>query len=186
MYEIAREYDVPIVATGPLKGGLLASEDSPAASLLRSANPHVSVASWALRFTAQLDNVFVTLSGMSSFEQMADNIETYASLKNLSADEQEVLEKAVGIIKAMPRIDCIGCRHCTDECPLDLRIPDLISLYNDYLIHKTVTNLENRYRWLTRDTGKAGDCGGCRVCEGCCQKNVRIADTIEKIAALFD
>jgi len=144
------------------------------------------VASWALRFAAQLDNVFVTLSGMSSFEQMADNLETFANLKTLSADEQAVLEKAVGIINAEPRIDCIGCRHCMDECPLELRIPDLIGLYNDYLIHRTVTNLDNRYRWLTRDTGKAGDCAGCRVCEGCCQKNVRIADTIGKIAALFE
>ena len=83
-------------------------------------------------------------------------------------------------------IDCIGCRHCMDDCPLDLRIPDLISLYNDYTVHKTVTNPGDRYRWLTRDTGKACDCAGCRVCEGSCGNNVRIADTVKKIAALFD
>jgi len=186
MYEIVRKYDLPIIAMGPLKGGLLASENSPAASILRGADPHVSAASWAFRFAAQLSSVFITLSGMSSLEQMADNIETFACMKTLSADEQATIEKAVGIINAEPRIVCLGCRHCTDDCPLDLRIPDLISLYNDYLVHRTVTNLGDSYRWLTRDTGKAGDCAGCRVCEGSCRQKVKIADTIEKIAALLE
>ena len=91
-----------------------------------------------------------------------------------------------GSINAEPRIDCAGCRQCMDDCPLDLRIPELISLYNDYLVHKTVTNLEDRYRWLTRDTGKAGDCAGCRVCEGNCKNKVNIYDIIDRIAALFE
>jgi len=186
MYETAQRYDMPVIAMGPLRAGLLAGEASPVASFLRGADPHVSMASWALRFTAQLNNVFVTLSGMSSPEQMTDNIATFAGLKPLSADEQAILDKAVGIINAAPRIDCIACRHCTDDCPLDLRIPDLISLYNDYLVHNTAINLDHSYRWLTRDTGKAGDCAGCRVCEGSCRMNVRIADTIGKISALFD
>jgi len=72
------------------------------------------------------------------------------------------------------------------DCPLELRIPDLISLYNDYLADNTLTNLGDRYRQLTGDTGKAGECAGCRVCEGSCRNNVSIADTIEKIAALFE
>ena len=105
--------------------------------------------------------------------------------KALSGDDPATLDKVVGIINAQPRVDCIGCRHCMDDCPLDLRIPDLIGLYNDYLVHQTVTNLHDRYLWLTRDTGKAGDCAGCRVCEGNCKYHVRIADTIQKIAALF-
>ena len=88
--------------------------------------------------------------------------------------------------QAESRIDCISCRRCMDDCPINLNIPELISLYNDYLAHKTLTNLDDRYMRLTADTGKAGDCAGCRVCEGSCRNNVRIADTIEKIAALFE
>jgi len=186
MYEIARKYNLPIIGMGPLKGGLLASEASPGANLLRGADPHASIASWALRFAAQLSSIFVTLSGMSSLEQMTDNIKTFTSMKTLSDSEIAILDKAVEVINAEPRIDCKGCRHCTDDCPLDLRIPDLISLYNDHLVHKTVTNLDDRYRWLTRDTGKADDCAGCRVCEGNCRNKVKIAETIQKIAALFE
>ena len=185
-YAIAQRFNLPIIVMSPLKGGLLASEASPAANLLRGADPDVSVASWAFRFAAQLSNVFVTISGMTSFEQMTDNIETFKNLKTLSDYELATIGKAVGIINAEPRIDCIGCKHCMDDCPLDLRIPDLISLYNDDLVHKTVANLEYRYRQLTRDTGKAGECAGCRVCEGSCRSRVRIADAIKNVSALFE
>jgi len=73
-----------------------------------------------------------------------------------------------------------------DDCPLELRIPELIELYNDYLVHKTAAGLGDRYRRLVRDTGKAGECAGCRVCEGSCGNKVKIADTIQRIAALFE
>jgi len=186
MYEIAQKHDLPVIVMSPLKGGLLVSEASPAASILRGADPHLSLPSWAFRFAAQLSKVFVTLSGMSSLEHVTKNIETFTDIKPMSDDEQAILDKAAEVINAQPRIDCIGCRHCTDDCPLDLRIPDLISLYNDYLVHRTITNLHENYRLLTRGTGKAGDCAGCRVCEGSCRKKIKIAHTIEQIAALFD
>ena len=186
VYETARKHNIPIIVMGALKGGLLASETSPVAGLLRDADPRVSMASWAFRFAAQLDGVFVTLSGMSSLEQMTDNIATFKNLKTLSADEQAILDKAVGIINAAPRIDCSGCRHCMEDCPLDLRIPELISLYNYYTTYNTTINLDHDYSWLTRDTGKAGDCAGCRVCEGSCPKYIKIAEAIEKVSDLFD
>jgi len=186
MYDLAKKHDIPIIVIGPMKGGLLASEASPAASLLRGADPSASAASWALRYTAQLSNVFITLSNMSNIEQMRDNIATFTDLKALSADEKAVLDKAVAAINAAPRIACIGCRHCMDDCPLDLRIPDIIGLYNDYLVYNTLTNIHDTYNWLTRDTGKAGDCAGCRVCEGSCGQSVRIAETIVKIAELLE
>jgi len=100
--------------------------------------------------------------------------------------EQAIIDAADCDIDPGTRIDCSGCRLCIADCPLDLRIPDLISLYNYYLEHKTASNLDFSYRWLTWDTGKASDCAGCRVCEGSCASNVRIAETIRKISVLFD
>ena len=170
----------------PLRGGLLASETSPIRSLLRSADPSASMASWALRFVAQLDGVFVTLSGMSTLEQMNDNVATYASLKPLSADEQATINKAVDIIKSAPRIACTVCRYCTDECPSKLSIPELINIYNDYIAHNTVAKLAGSYMWCTMNSGKARDCTACRVCEENCPQDIRIADIMAKMSELFD
>ena len=77
LHEIGLKHNVPMVAMEPLFGGKLASESSPIADILKKANSDVSLASWAVRFTAQLDGIFVTLSGMSTYEQVLDNIKTF-------------------------------------------------------------------------------------------------------------
>jgi len=84
------------------------------------------------------------------------------------------------------RIDCTGCGQCMKDCPLELRIPDLIGLYNTYLAGAAVESLVPEYERLTSDSGKAGDCACCRVCEGSCAFRVRIGDTIAKISDVFD
>ena len=83
-------------------------------------------------------------------------------------------------------IDCTGCRECFMDCPLNLRIPELMDLYNDYLKGAAAEDLADDYKSIVEGTGKARDCAGCRVCEGSCEKHVKIADTVHKIAALFD
>ena len=186
LYEIARKHNVPIVVMEPVKGGLLTGDASPIAGLLKNANPNVSMASWALRYTAQLEGVFVTLSGMSSYEQLLDNVRTFADLKPLSGDEENILKQAVEIFNAVPRIDCTSCRYCVNDCPSKIAIPMLIDTYNNYLVYNTTTNLDHGYRMWTRDGGKASDCIACRVCEGICPQHLEIVDTIAKVAALFD
>jgi len=186
LYEIARKYNKPIIVMEPLLGGLLTGGTSPIAGLLRDANPSASMASWALRFVAQLEGVFVTLSGMSSNEQMADNIATYADLKPLTKQEQAVLDKAVGIINSAPRIACTDCRYCLSGCPSKIRIPDLIDIYNKYLVHGSTTNLGGSYRWVTSTSGKARTCTACRACEDICPQKIEIVETLTKVSDMFD
>ena len=185
LYEIAREHNVPVVAMEPLFGGKLASNDSPIAGILKGANPNVSVASWALRFLAQLEGLFVTLSGMSTFEQMEDNIKTFADLKRLTNDEMAVIKEAVKALRGVPRIECTACNYCKD-CPSNIPIPNLINLYNDHLVHKTMENLHGSYNWLTGGRGKARDCTKCKACEDICPQDIEIIDTLAKVSGLFD
>jgi len=181
LYEIACAHNVPVIVMEPLLGGKLASEDSPIAGLLREADPGASLASWALRFVAQLDGVFVTLSGMSNYEQLADNIATYADLKPLTKDESNVIKKAVKVLSAVPHIDCTECDYCKD-CPSNIHISQLIELYNDYLVHKTMTNLDGSYSWMTEEGGKARDCTACGACEKICPQKLEIIDTMAKVS----
>jgi len=139
-----------------------------------------------LRFVAMLEGVMVTLSGMSSIEQMADNLATYAGIEPLSEDERAILEKAVGILSAVPRIACTGCRYCVKGCPSKIRIPGLIDIYNDYLVYKTEAKLAGSYRWATMSSGKARECTACRACEEICPQKLEIVDTLAKVSAMFD
>ena len=186
LYEIARKFDMPIIVMEPVKGGMLTGDTSPIAALLREANPNASLASWALRFAAQLEGVLLTLSGMSSYDQLTDNIATFADLKPLSESEQAVLDKAVKVFDAIPRIACTSCRYCVDDCPSKILIPALIDIYNNYLIYNTTTNLDHGYRLWTSANGKAGDCIACEVCEDICPQDLEIVDTMKKVSAFFD
>jgi hypothetical protein len=185
LYEIARKHDVPVIVMEPLFGGKLASVDSPIAKPMKEFDPNASLASWALRYVAQLEGVFVTLSGMSTYEQMTDNVATYKALKPLSDEEQSIIDEAVRILNSVPCIECTGCDYCKD-CPAKIRIPVLIRIYNDYLVHKTTTNLDGTYDWITETSGKARDCTACGICEKACPQKLDIIGTMKKISKLFD
>ena len=180
-----RAFNMPTVAMEPLLGGKLASTDSPIAEIFRKVNPDVSIASWAMRFVAELEGVFVTLSGMSTLEQVKDNVKTFSNLQPLSENEMAAVNEAVKALRAVPRIECTSCNYCKD-CPENIPIPQLIHLYNDHLIHKTTTNFAGSYGWMTGGKGKAKDCTSCAACEAACPHNIEIIDTLKKVSALFD
>jgi len=185
MYEIVTKHGVPFTIMVPLLGGKLASPDSPIAELMLKANPNASVASWALRYIAHLDGVITTLSGMSTYEQMLDNIEIYADYKPLDADELKIIDKAIELLKAVPRIQCTSCEYCKD-CPANIPISSLINLYNDFLVHKTTENLAGTYNWLSGGKGKAKDCTACGFCEDVCPQKLQIIEVLGKVSDMFD
>ncbi|MCL2045929.1 MAG: aldo/keto reductase [Oscillospiraceae bacterium] len=184
-YEVARKFNKPIAIMEPIKGGMLTGTESAFAEVLKAANPNISMAAWALRFAASLEGVYVTLSGMSHFDHVADNISNFVDFKPLTKEEEAILEKAVEAFNTVPRIPCTECRYCVDDCPSEIQIPGLIGLYNDYLVYKTTTNLARRYGMLTRESGKADECTSCKTCEGICPQQLEISDTMEKIAEIF-
>lgn len=186
LYEIARSHNKPVTIMEPIKGGMLSSELSPMAPVFKAVSPDATVASWALRFAASLDVLITVLSGMSSLEQMQDNISTVKALKPFSEDELSAIEEAVKLLNSSPRIPCTGCRYCVEGCPQKINIPMLLNLYSDYLVYNTTANVDHIYEMFTREGGKANTCIACRSCEEHCPQHLNIADTLGKLSALLD
>jgi predicted aldo/keto reductase-like oxidoreductase len=186
VYETARRYNVPVTIMEPVKGGLLASEASSAAERFRAYAPDMSAASWAIRYAAHLEGLITVLSGMSSYEQVADNVATFKNMKPLTGEELAMIRNAADILNSIPRVPCTGCNYCAPNCPQKLVIPALMGIYSDYLVHKTATALMHGYGFATRAGGKAKDCIACRVCEEHCPQHIEIADTVAKLSALVD
>lgn len=66
---------------------------------LKEMDPDASVVSWALRFAGSMDGVLCNLSGMSTLEQVKENIRSVRKLEPLTDSEREKLGEIVKIYK---------------------------------------------------------------------------------------
>lgn len=167
------ERNIPIFVMEPLRGGKLAGVDKNTLCPLLENKPEETVCSIAFRFIQSISGVCVTLSGMSSIEQVKDNIKTFNENKPLSKEEFEViLEIAKQMTSLVP---CTSCRYCTEYCPQGLDIPKLISLYNE---HKFSNGgfIAPMYVSTLPDSKKPSSCIGCGACEAVCPQNIKIPE----------
>lgn len=130
--ELAEEYGIPVWVMEPLRGGSLASLSEEDSAALHRLRPEEGIPAWAFRFLQSLPNVVVTLSGMSNFDQMRDNIRTFAEEKPLSAEETDALLSIAEEMVKKIALPCTACRYCTSHCPQNLDIPMLLDLYNEH------------------------------------------------------
>ena len=188
-YEVAKKHGLPVIVMEPVKGGTLAKLPLVAEKLLKDAHPDWSIASWAIRFAAGLDNVLTVLSGMSNTEQLNDNISYMQSFEPLTEGELSLLWQVVDILNATSSIPCTGCEYCLSGCPKNIPIPTYFSLYNADLQEiegKGWKPQEAYYDNLCTDHGKAGDCIACRKCEAVCPQHLPIVRYLKTVAKHFE
>jgi predicted aldo/keto reductase-like oxidoreductase len=185
-YETAVKYKKPIIVMEPVKGGSLACVSEEIERLFRAYHPNMSTASWALRFAASLKGVFVVLSGMSSFEQVVDNVSYMHDFIPLNSKEKEIIKKATEIINHNMAIPCTSCRYCVDSCPQKIPIPQYFALYNDQKQFGLSPNQMTYYTNLVREYRKASDCIECQQCKEHCPQRIDIVKQMKEVAKVFD
>ena len=189
-YEVCVKHGKPVVVMEPVKGGTLANVPAEAEALFRAADPQMSISSWAIRFAASLPNVMMVLSGMSTLEQMQDNVSYMEDFKPLTEEEVAMCAKVADIINGQIAVPCTACSYCTEGCPQQIPIPKYFSLYNDLMRedmeHKGWTIYYTKYADLTKEFGRASDCIECGQCEGICPQRLPIIDYLKKVSARFD
>ena len=184
-YDVAMRHGKKVIVMEPVKGGNLASLPPEAAKILSSISSG-SPAGLALRFVSGYSGIFMILSGMSTFEQMVDNVKTMKESKALSLDEEKGLAKVVGIINGKDMIDCTSCRYCTPTCPKQILIPDFFACYNsDSLASWDSSRFYNEV-YTVDGHSKASECIKCGRCEKSCPQHLPIRRLLEKVASRFE
>ncbi|MBQ5951917.1 MAG: aldo/keto reductase [Lachnospiraceae bacterium] len=185
-YEVAKAHGKPIVVMEPVKGGLLATPPSSVRRIFDELGAEASPASYALRFAASLPGVETVLSGMSSIEQMRENISFMADMKPLSEAEAAAVAKAREAIMNAPTLDCTGCQYCMKGCPMNIQIPMILRALNDWRTYESMPQSMRRYGFALRAGAPASSCIACGQCEGACPQGLPIIDALAESSELFD
>jgi predicted aldo/keto reductase-like oxidoreductase len=195
-YRILEERGIPCIVMEPVRGGSLNSLCGESIRILKGAEPDRSVASWAIRFAATLPGVLTVLSGMSTMEQVQDNVKTMTDFRPLQKKDLDTLKTAVEAYLRTGTIPCTGCRYCMD-CPMGVDIPKVFSTYNKCASqgHLPVSfgdqtardkNAElflEAYNQLPQEN-QAHHCVSCGKCMQHCPQKIKIPERMGEIARM--
>lgn len=179
--ELLKEYNIPVWVMEPLRGGKLASLSDENTAKLKAIRPNESVPAWAFRFIQSIPSAIVTLSGMSNFEQLKENIETFKTDLPLNQHELSGLMEIADNMLQKGTLPCTECRYCTSHCPQKLDIPYLISLYNEHSFTEGGFIAPMVLGTLPPEKQPKA-CIGCKRCEAVCPQQIKIASAMKDFA----
>ena len=122
----AAELGMGVVAMSPVAGGALALHSD---ALKESFELDLSTPAISLRFVLSNPHISTACSGMSTLEQLRENVETAGSFQQGGKDEfgdmcarlDRLMEKLGGSL-------CTACHYCM-PCPQDVMIPRYMEIY---------------------------------------------------------
>ena len=173
--ELLNELRIPIWVMEPLRGGSLVSLSPEHEAILRERDPKRSLVEWSFRYLQSVPGVTVTLSGMSNFTQLKENIATFETEQALSEEDIQVLYDIAKAMTAKDTLPCTACRYCTEYCPMELDIPSLIDLYNEHTYSKGGFLAPMAINALPENK-RPSACLGCRACEAVCPQGIKISE----------
>ncbi len=173
--EILNSMNIPIWVMEPVRGGKLCTLAPKYEKMLKSIAPDRKLPEWSFRYLQSIEGVTVTLSGMSNFEQLKENISTYESVKPLTEKEIEVLYKISYEMTHKEALPCTACRYCTEKCPKELDIPRIIEFYNEH-VYTDGGFIAPMAMESFPPEKRPSACIGCRACETVCPQNIKISE----------
>jgi predicted aldo/keto reductase-like oxidoreductase len=185
-YEVARKHGKPVIIMEPVKGGALASLPKDLNTHFLANAPDASISSWAIRFAASLEGIVTVLSGMSSLEQMQDNLSYMKAFEPLTTEDRKTVQTVQTALEAIDSIPCTDCQYCVKDCPQGIPIPKIFDAVNLYHIYDNLSAAKRKYGFVTRDEGFASTCIACGQCETACPQHIQIIDALKQTAALLE
>lgn len=187
----AADKGLGVVIMEPLRGGMLSREIPAIKQIWDRAPVKLSSTEWALRWVWNHPEVGVVLSGMSSMEQMVQDV-AYADRgfpNSLSQEELSLFERAREEYKERIKVPCTGCRYCM-PCPSNVSVPECFEHYNTACMFDSPDVARVNYHivlggMLSGKTAFASQCEECGKCEELCPQGIKVREELKKVIQCF-
>ena len=179
----AAEKGIPTVVMEPLRGGLLAN-NTPAQvqAVLDQAPVRRPPVDWAFRWVCDHPEVAVVLSGVSTMEQLVEDVDLFEDMLpgSMSAAERKVTTQVQQSYRELVAVPCTGCRYCM-PCPSGVKIADVFENWNNATLVGDLKGSQERYqRMLVERGGDASQCVECGQCESVCPQQIPIIEKLQE------
>ncbi|WP_042273704.1 aldo/keto reductase [[Clostridium] dakarense] len=185
----AASKDLGIVIMEPLRGGALVNNLSKGIKdIIENSEVKKTPAEWAFKFLYNKKEIGVVLSGMSTMEQVVDNLkiaDTQGVENSITVDEKDTLEKLRDEFKSKIKVNCTGCKYCI-PCPVNVSIPNCFELLNNASMFDNVSVSKEIYNnILVKEESDASRCVECGKCETKCPQHIKIREVLKEVENTF-
>lgn len=179
-YQLCERLQIPLIVMEPIKGGALANLHADLKKILNEYAPDQSLSSWALRWVASKPNIKVILSGMSTLNQVEDNLKTCNNFKALNPTEDDLINEVTKLLKARLKNGCTACSYCM-PCPSNVDIPKNFKIWNDYALYGNKKQATKAYFEQLELAQDANQCIQCGKCEKMCPQKIAIREDLTQL-----
>ncbi len=177
-----------VIIMEPLRGGSLINNLAPEIKeLYANVKEKKSPAEWALRWLWNQEEVGLVLSGMSTMEQVKENIEIAdrGEIDSFTDEENKVMEEVQEIFMSKLKVNCTKCRYCM-PCPQGVNIPEIFTIYNNGYLSDNIKQAQFMYNMGFSANEKASACIACGICESHCPQGIDIINKLKIIKEEFE
>jgi hypothetical protein len=175
-----------VVVMEPIRGGRLANPPKSVRTIFDSYEKQRSPSEWALQWVWNQPEVSVALSGMSSMQQVEENIRSArsSSVNSLGPKELQVIERVQKAFSSRAAIACTKCAYCM-PCENGVNIPANFEMYNEAIMYDDPGTARQRYLRFMPEKERAKMCKQCKKCEEKCPQKIPISELMPKVHELL-
>jgi predicted aldo/keto reductase-like oxidoreductase/predicted transcriptional regulator YdeE len=189
--EYAASKGIAVIVMEPIKGGKLANPTKEIEEIIENAPIKRTAANWALQYVWNHPGVSVVLSGMSTFDQVKENIESaeYSGTNLLDQEELKLISDMATRYRKKSIVPCTYCEYC-QPCPSKVNIPLNFRLLNELLWGDSTELMRTKYKYFAikeedlnemENNGAAPLCTECGECLEKCPQMIDIPTELKKV-----
>lgn len=180
-----KEVNVGSMIMEPLRGGRLVNNiPDEVQKLWNTAETKRTPVEWALQYLWNRDDVDCVFSGMTSLEQVKQNVELASKEDIISEHDSELIREVARTYRTFLGNRCTRCGYCM-PCPHGVDIINCLTEYNIAHMMGDPKASAMQYFSLIDDDSRADSCIDCKECIPFCTQMLDIPAELQKVYEYF-